>query len=95
MNINVMTIEQEQALRTRWEHSREAGRTLAQVADDIFRIDHPQTNAALTRSGGLASPTLLKHLFQAVGTEQDFGADITFRRGNNSKRWYFQITRGE
>ena len=90
MKINVMSVEQERVWRAEIEAAREAGHTLAQVGENIYRINHPQVNASLTRSGGVASPAVLKRLFTAIGRDS-LQCDIEFRRGNNTKRWYFQV----
>jgi len=69
-------------------------KTLSQVRDNVYRINHPQTNAALTRSGGLPSPKLIGRCFAAAGIvgAASIDHDIDFRRGNNTRKWYFEIT---
>jgi hypothetical protein len=69
-------------------------RTLTRVKKNVYRINHPQTNAVLTRHGGLASPRLIGLCFAAAGIlgTQSIERDIEFRRGNNSRKWYFEIT---
>lgn len=67
-------------------------KTLTQVRNNTWRINHPQTNAALTRSGGFASPDLYGRLLDAIGCthiNEQIGVQLTFRRGNNSRKWYF------
>jgi len=67
--------------------------TLTQVKDRVYRINHPQTNAALTRMGGIPSPRLITRCMDAIGLTgiESVGYDIDFRRGNNTRQWYFQI----
>lgn len=68
--------------------------TLTKVRANTYRINHPQTNAVLTRHGGFASPKLIGRCLRAAGYEglKSIDVDIEFRRGNNSRKWYFRIT---
>ena len=67
-------------------------KTLTQVRDRVWRINHPQTNAYLTRTGGFPGPKLVGRIFNAVGLDSLECQDIEFRRGNNTKKWYVAIT---
>ena len=69
--------------------------TITKVAKGTYRINHPATNAALTRHGGFATPRTITRCFNAIGLPgtKSLKWDIEFRRGNNSKRWYFRVTR--
>jgi len=68
--------------------------TLTQVRSNTYRINHPQVNASLTRMGGIPSPKLITRCFRALDMQDipSVGFDIDFRRGNNTKSWYFTIT---
>lgn len=68
--------------------------TITKVRANTYRINHPATNAALTRHGGFATPKTIGRCLRAAGYEgtSSIGVDIEFRRGNNSRKWYFQIT---
>ena len=67
--------------------------TLTHVRDDVYRINHPQFNAALTKSNGHASDVLLTRIFNVVPVpETAIMTDIEFRRGRNTKHWYFELT---
>lgn len=70
--------------------------TLTQVRSDTYRINHPQTNAALTRMGGVASPKLHGRIVKAVGSkdvEDVIRTSLEFRRGNKSKHWYVRVSK--
>jgi len=68
--------------------------TITKVRSNVYRINHPQVNASLTRMGGIPSPKLITRCFRALDLQDiaSIGFDIDFRRGNNSKNWYFEIS---
>ena len=68
--------------------------TLTQVGNNIFRINHPQVNASLTRMGGIPPPKMIGRCFRAIGMQDvpSIGFDIDFRRGKNTRKWYFAVT---
>ena len=73
--------------------------TITEVRNGVFRINHPQTNAALTRSGGSGSPKLHTRLINALvkkyphleNVSEQCGINLAFRKGNNSTKWYFEM----
>jgi len=72
--------------------------TIRNVRKNIYRIDCPHTNGGLTRSGGYPTPKLLGRIFKAIARRGKLPCDplcldIDFRRGNNTRKWYFELTR--
>jgi hypothetical protein len=93
--------------------------TVTRVAKHTYRINHPQTNAQLTRSKGVPSAQLYTRLWAVIVPSQDFehtvralsadskpkglvydwyhdwtSYDLVFKKGVNTKRWYFKIVKG-
>lgn len=67
--------------------------TFSHVRDDIYRINAPAMNAALTRNNGTPSDELLKLIFDTVPVpKRAVMTDYEFRRGRQSKHWYFKLT---
>lgn len=64
--------------------------TLTKVRANTYRINHPATNAAITRRGGVPTVKLGRRLLKAVG--QPDAESVEFRRGLNTRKWYFHVS---
>lgn len=62
--------------------------TLTQVRPNIFLINAPAFQAALTRTGGISSCTLRGRIKRALNAQGE--TKLTFKRGASGK-WYVRI----
>ena len=56
---------------------------------DVYRINHPQFAAALTRSNGVATGIMRGRIATALQARGEFA--LTFKRGDSGK-WYVRIS---
>lgn len=61
--------------------------SMAQVRRNVWRINTPQTNSALTRTNGHPSKALCARIAKAIGSDRFY-----LRKGRTSNHWYVRST---